>query len=298
MRKRLMGNTLFARLLRLSAQGTASRHGLPLFLVSALLAGCAARPPGAYPMYTPAPLKPFTTVPEGNDRLVAERTAYQDRADRAQLALYEQSDWTLAGVVVGVTGGLIGNVATTATGAGIAAGASQLGARYHLEAQRGFFDAAAKKAGCVVTVTYALQNSAPPSLIDVLNKLPMLVRSMNFASMEIQSQLRQNLNTLTPAPIDAAAVLAAYNSYYKMQSTPLQGSNKKVAGVAIRNYQAAELLAKEVKLALLDIESCVKTGSPVAPSLPAAAPSSADTAPPLTQADPVFGWLLNAPATQ
>lgn len=298
MRKRLMGNTLFARLLRLSAQGTASRHWLPLFLVSALLAGCAARPPGAYPMYTPAPLKPFATVPEGNDRLVSERTAYQDRADRAQLALYEQSDWTLAGVVVGVTGGLIGNVATTATGAGIAAGASQLGARYHLEAQRGFFDAAAKKAGCVVTVTYALQNSAPPSLIDVLNKLPMLVRSMNFASMEIQSQLRQYLNTLTPAPIDAAAVLAAYKGYYKMQSTPLQGSDKRGTGVAIQNYQAAELLAKEVNLALLDIESCVKTGAPIAPSIPEAAPSSADTAPPLTQADPVFGWLLNAPATQ
>ena len=274
------------------------RRGMPSALVLVLLTACSARPPGAYPIFTPESREPFATVADGGKRLIEERKKYQDRADQAQLGLYEQSDWTLAGVVVGVTGGLIGNVATTAAGAGIAAGASQLGARYHLEAQRGFFDAAAKKAGCVVTVTYVLQNSAPPSLVDALDKLPMLVRSMNFASMEIQSQLRQNLNTLTPAPIDAAAVLAAYNSYYKMQSTPLQGSGKKVAGVAIQNYQAAELLAKEVKLALLDIESCVKTGAPVVPSTPAAAPSSADTATPLTQADPVFGWLLNAPATQ
>ncbi len=295
MLKRLKGNTPFARLLRLSAQGTASRHWLPLFLVSVLLAGCAARPPGAYPMYTPAPLKPFATVPEGNDRLVAERTTYQDRADRAQLALYEQSDWTLAGVVVGVTGGLIGNVATTATGAGIAAGASQLGARYHLEAQRGLFDAAAKKAGCVVTVTYALQNSAPSELSDELNKLPILVRSMNFASMEIQSQLRQNLNALTPAPIDAAAVLAAYNGYYKMQGTPLKGSAVTVLGKTIPDYAAAERLAKEVKLALLDIDSCVKTGSPVVPASVAAALATADTAAPLAPTDPIIDSLLNPP---
>ncbi|CAB3881142.1 hypothetical protein LMG26858_03234 [Achromobacter anxifer] len=290
-----MGNTPFARLLRLSAQGMASRLCLPSVLVPVLLAGCAAGPPGAYPIYKSEPLEPFATVPEGNDRLVAERKAYQDRADQAQRGLYQQSDWTLAGVVVGVTGGLIGNVATTATGAGIAAGASQLGARYHLEAQRGLFDAAAKKAGCVVTVTYALRSGAPSELSDKLDKLPMLVRSMNFASMEIQSQLRQNLNALTPAPIDAAAVLAAYNSYYRMQSTPSQTSDKNVMVNGIQ-YPKIEQLAKEVKLAILDIDSCVKTGAPVTPSSPAIALSEANTAQPLTPADPVFGWLLNAAA--
>lgn len=296
---RLPRNTSFAPRLRLSTQGVARpRYRLPLVLVPLLLTACAARPPGAYPIFTPDPREPFASVAEGGKRLVEERKNYQDSADQAQRALYEQSDWTLAGVVVGVTGGLIGNVATTAAGAGIAAGASQLGARYHLEAQRGFFDAAAKKAGCVATVTYALQNGAPPSLSGALDRLPMLVRSMNFASMEIQSQLRQNLNTLTPAPIDAAAVLAAYNGYYKMQGMPLQGSDKRVANNATQNYQAAELLAKEVKLALLDIDSCVKTGSPVTPALPAGVPSASDAAPSLTPADSVFGWLLNAPAMQ
>ncbi|MCY1211056.1 hypothetical protein D9M72_227620 [compost metagenome] len=292
-----MRNTPLAPLLRLSAQRVAFVHrGIPSVLVPVLLTACAARPPGAYPIFTPDSQEPFTTVADGGKRLIGERKNYQDRADQAQRALYEQSDWTLAGVVIGVTGGLIGNVATTATGAGIAAGASQFGARYHLEAQRGYFDSAAKKAGCVAMVTYALQNGAPPLLSGALDKLPMLVRSMNFASVEIQSQLRQNLNTLTPVPIDTAAVLAAYNSYYKMQSTPLQGPDANAASNGIQNYRAAELLAKEVKLAFLDIESCVKTGSPVSPASPAFSPPVADKGSPLSTADPVFGWLLNAPA--
>jgi len=273
-----------------------SHRGIPSALVLLLLTACAASPPGAYPIFTPESREPFATVTEGGTRLIAERTTYQDRADQAQRGLYQQSDWTLAGVVVGVTGGLIGNVATTATGAGIAAGASQLAARYHLEAQRGLFDAAAKKVGCVVTVTYALKNSAPPSLADPLDKLPMLVRSMNFASMEIQSQLRQNLNALTPVPIDAAALLAAYNGYYKVQSIPLKGAATAPMGNAIQNYAAVERLAKEVKLALLDIDSCVKTGAPVSTAATAAVPSAVETAAALTPADPIVSWLLDAPA--
>ena len=206
----------------------------------ASLGGCAAVPP-MYPVFdaasdtkTSSPFVMRETLPEEPakdgaakkpERVVAisdlprtvsklyeQRAAYQNQADRAQKALYQTGDGVMVGAVVGAVGGIVSNVATAASGAGIATVSGLMGSRYDLAAQRNIYNDGARKVSCIITT--ATGSPDRPNCWEWRPTGP--IRGAGTSPMPRSRRRRrpvpgpQPARTLSPPPINPAAVIALY----------------------------------------------------------------------------------------
>lgn len=225
------------------------------------LAGCAAFPP-MYPVFEEGSKtgansgfdmrvgnSPIVTVPLTVEKLYQQRKTYQDQADQAQKALYQTGDGVMLGALVGAVGGLVGNVATVASGAGIATVSGVMGTRYALAAQRNIYNDAAKKVSCLIVVanSYDGQGGASPRIPSALQQ----------GAEDILSQLRGQLGELTPPPVDAASLIALFSRYKSLSPTQVD---------TLTTDDAAKIQLE--KNTLIDISACVKTGQSISSQVP------------------------------
>ena len=102
----------------------------------------------------------ISDLPRTVSKLYEQRAAYQNQADRAQKALYQTGDGVMVGAVVGAVGGIVSNVATAASGAGIATVSGLMGSRYDLAAQRNIYNDGARKVSCIITTATGFAGQA------------------------------------------------------------------------------------------------------------------------------------------
>ncbi|MBR8657648.1 hypothetical protein KDH83_30475, partial [Achromobacter sp. Marseille-Q0513] len=140
-------------------------------------------------------------------------------------------------------GGIVGNFATVASGAGIAVGSSLLAQQYSLAAQTGIYDMAAKRVMCVATVL-EVSTVVSPDLQEV-------VVAARSASTRILMDLRRSLGELKVPEVNAASVAALYAARIA-QSVKFE-NNKPFFASTIDATQSVKL----------DISSCAETGQPV-----------------------------------
>lgn len=202
-----------------------------LVLGSLWLPGCAFSPPGAYPIFEPDPATfalfkadvdfdcPTDRCKESRGMLLslqAQSAAYSGKADHARRGIYHQNDWTTAGAAVGIAGGLIENVATAVTGAVIGGGATIVGSRYKQGDQVGIYRTAAKKTICLWTTAADSMNSEYYAVtkkeVRMAYRQPITLGA-NYAAMDILAELRSQLDTLMPAPVDVQAVMSQITQY-------------------------------------------------------------------------------------
>jgi len=230
--------------------------------------GCAFSPPGAYPIFEPDPATfalfnanvdfdcPTNRCKESRGMLLslqAQSAAYNGKADHARRGIYHQNDWTTAGVGVGIAGGLIESVATAVTGAVIGGGATIVGARYKQGDQVSIYRTAAKKINCLWITTANSMNSEYYAItnqeVRMAYRQP-ITQGANYAAMEILAELRSQLDTLMPAPVDVQAVMSQIT-----QNRLLHAKYSK----ALEALQQAIPPAKTIQIALRDATPESKT---------------------------------------
>ncbi|NYT79765.1 hypothetical protein H0A71_22625 [Alcaligenaceae bacterium] len=177
--------------------------------------------------------------------LNAQASIYLNRADDARIGLFDLQSATLGGAVVGAIGGIVGNVATIATGVGIAAGSNVLAQQYSLTAQSEIYNTAAGRTTCVATI---LESSTAGT------ESPLIIAART-ASTKILMDVRRGLATLKAPEISPATVMALYTSKF--------GQAFVVKNGVILSAQNQDLTTS----AKLDIASCAETGVPISTSI-------------------------------
>lgn len=257
----------------------------------ASLGGCAAVPP-MYPVFdaasdtkTSSPFVMRETLPEEPakdgaakkpERVVAisdlprtvskryeQRAAYQNQADRAQKALYQTGDGVMVGAVVGAVGGIVSNVATAASGAGIATVSGLMGSRYDLAAQRNIYNDGARKVSCIITTATGFAGQAELLGVAADGTDP---RSRDVANAAQQGAddvlflVRSQLGQLSPPPINPAAVIALYKGLLAVPDA--KGIMETQALSAEEKQSRLDVLVNNAKV---DIKACVASGEQVSP---------------------------------
>ncbi|SPT37650.1 Uncharacterised protein [Achromobacter denitrificans] len=212
------------------------RFGKFMVLTAILpLTGCSALPPKSYPLFEfkedAFDFSGVKTVPETQTKLLAQQTEYWTRMNQARRGSLDARTSVMVGATIGVVGALIRNVATTATGAGIATGGALLDQQYSLAAQDQIFNGAATRVGCVAIVS----NTAREEIDDVL--------SLQGASYAIVAKVQTSLADLKPLMPTAGGLMEAYLG--QMQARNIFGSGQANAQGLL--FRAA-------------LKSCVETG--------------------------------------
>lgn len=204
----------------------------------------------------------ISDLPKTITKLYEQRAAYQNQADRAQKALYQTGDGVMVGAVVGAVGGLISNVATAASGAGIATVSGLAGSRYDLAAQRNIYNDGARRVSCMITAASGfsgeLRQLGGASLdADKVEQGRMSVaNTLQQGADDVLAVVRGQLGQLSPPAINAAAVIALYNG---LLPAPDLASGAR----ALTGDQAQKALDSIVANAQTQIKACAASGEPV-----------------------------------
>ncbi|MDN2700855.1 hypothetical protein O0881_02470 [Janthinobacterium sp. SUN100] len=199
-----------------------------------LLSGCAFAPPDSYPIFhlptqaqgtalnatASGPFGSPRTVAESRNQLQLQQLWYLKLAEDAQRGVFNQSDWTTGGAVLGMIGGLAKSVPTAAVGALIGGGSSVVGSRYSLNSQTIAYLKAAEKAGCLWAVVSAYDNVRQSAQAAAwVNADADTIKTATLASMKVQMELRTGLLTLTPTVPDVSQIVSLNKSYHTLKQT-------------------------------------------------------------------------------
>ncbi|WZB74894.1 hypothetical protein WJ972_32415 [Achromobacter insuavis] len=182
------------------------------------MSGCAWTPPNAYPVLdvwsdpskksngekTDAQkafdLSLDITVDAVVAKLQVQTDYYRYRSERARTGALDLRTGAIGGAVTGAVGAIIGNVATTAAGAGIAAGSTLFMTQYSLTAQDAIFAGAAAQSACVVAAASPILGSSR------------LVPELKNASNRILGNVQSSLSALQPKWPSASDLAQAFDS--------------------------------------------------------------------------------------
>ena len=224
------------------------------------LAGRAAKDGAAK---KPERVVAISDLPRTVSKLYEQRAAYQNQADRAQKALYQTGDGVMVGAVVGAVGGIVSNVATAASGAGIATVSGLMGSRYDLAAQRNIYNDGARKVSCIITTATGFAGQAELLGVAADGTDP---RSRDVANAAQQGAddvlflVRSQLGQLSPPPINPAAVIALYKGLLAVPDA--KGIMETQALSAEEKQSRLDVLVNNAKV---DIKACVASGEQVSP---------------------------------
>ena len=152
------------------------------------------------------------------------------------------------------------NVATAASGAGIATVSGLMGSRYDLAAQRNIYNDGARKVSCIITTATGFAGQAELLGVAADGTDP---RSRDVANAAQQGAddvlflVRSQLGQLSPPPINPAAVIAL------PAGRPRCERNHGNPGAQRRGKQSRlDVLVNNAKV---DIKACVASGEQVSP---------------------------------
>lgn len=207
--------------------------------------------------------------------LRAQRVAYQTKANNALRGVYHQSEWSTGGAAIGIAGGLVQNVATVISGAVIGGGATVVGSRYRQAEQIVIYRNAAIKTGCLLEVATNAMNSEFYDLpaVKLAYRQP-ITRGANYAVMDILAELRNQLDTLTPATADLQIILTQIKQYRMTEKRRTEANDAFISSwskarevetqaAALAVWEAVQkVAAAEGALVVADLQMCAKTGKP------------------------------------
>ncbi|CAB3629130.1 hypothetical protein [Achromobacter pestifer] len=236
------------------------RAGRLTILISGLamlagVSGCAWSPPNAYPVLDlgkknqSAVEAAFNMKPPVNtalnvgfvlDKFLEQQQVYWNKASSARTGAMDLRTGVAGGAIVGAVGAIIGNVATTATGAGLAVGSSLFMEQYSLTAQDRIYGAAAVNIGCVISAASVLPRDKDVLLADVMN-----------AGNRILGNVQAGLAALQPAMPNVGEVMKAYAD---VMATPRPKSGQAFTAQSEADQESLR------KIIRADLLSCVETG--------------------------------------
>ncbi len=226
-------------------------------LLALLLGGCGFAPPNAYPIFrmpSSAESNALTesaqsdtlfgapaTLEESKMLLLKQRFWYLKLAEDSQRAIYNQSDWALAGGAVGTAGGLLKSLPTAALGAVIGGGAGLVASRYSLDQQSTLYARAAGKVACLSVVVSSYEQRKRP--LEKVTAWPDSIEqqttsSLNFAWLTVLAELRASLQVLKPQEVNIKQIIDLRDRY---------ASNSVVVNSTGNNLSAALLQQERLR---------------------------------------------------
>ena len=240
-----------------------SWQGVIAGMVGITLAGCSSLPQQAYPVFDVSGSNGFSAadihaafdmtgasdMAKTKDLLGKQRGIYWYQASKARTGLLNLRTTTSVGVVAGAVGAIISNVATAASGAGLALGSTLLSDQYSLAAQDPIYSAAATSVGCLIA---ALNVNGAPSADTIL------VPAAQDASNQILDKVQSGLANLKPAAPNVSDLINAV-AQWKKASADVAAA----VGVNVSDWtpDAQTALTKaQINIVLANLTSCIETG--------------------------------------